>query len=76
MPINVSGKNNSNENCYKIDTSLFVQKPYLRTKCIDANIKEDVSIRNQFRIRNYLIFLALEKQLQKTMLITNLTIHL
>ena len=31
MPINVFGNSNQN-NGNKIDTSLFVQKPYLRTK--------------------------------------------
>ena len=35
----------------KIDTSLFVQKPYLRTSCIEANIEEDIDLKNQFRIK-------------------------
>ena len=41
MPNNVFG-NSSNNNCNKIDTSLFVQKPYLRTKYIESNIEEDI----------------------------------
>ena len=50
MPINVFG-NSSNFSDNKIDTSLFVQKPYLRTNYIEANI-EDIDSKNQFRIKN------------------------
>ena len=51
MPINVFG-NSSNNSDNKIDTSLFVQKPYLRTKCIEANIEENIDLKNQYRIKN------------------------
>ena len=51
MPINVFG-NSSNNSDNKIDTSLFVQKPYLRTNYIEANIEEDIDLKNQFRIKN------------------------
>ena len=51
MPINVFG-NSSNNSEQKIDTSLFVQKPYLRTNYIEANIEEDIDLKNQFRIKN------------------------
>ena len=34
-------KNNKN------DTSLFVQKPYLRTNYIESNIEEDIDPKNQ-----------------------------
>ena len=34
MPINVFGNSNSNSSDNKFDTSLFVQKPYLRHKYI------------------------------------------
>ena len=51
MPINVFS-NSSNNSEHKIDTSLFVQKPYLRTNCIEANIEEDIDLKNQFRIKN------------------------
>ena len=51
MPINVSG-NFSHDNNIKIDTSLFVQKPYLRTNYIEANIEEDNVLKNQFRSKN------------------------
>ena len=46
MPINVFGNTSySHEN--KIDTSLFVQKPYVRTNYIEANIEEDIDSENQ-----------------------------
>ena len=51
MPINVFG-NSSNNSGKKIDTSLFVQKPYLRTNYIEANIEEDIDLKNQYRIKN------------------------
>ena len=51
MPINVFG-NSSNNSDNKIDTSLFVQKPYLRTNCIEAKIEEDIDLKNQYRIKN------------------------
>ena len=52
MPINVFGNSNSNDNGSKIDTSLFVQKPYLKHNYIEANIEEDIDLKNQFRIKN------------------------
>ena len=51
MPINVFG-NSSKSSEHKIDTSLFVQKPYLRTNYIEANIEEDIDLKNQYRIKN------------------------
>ena len=50
MPINVFGNSNSNDNGNRVDTSLFVQKPYLRTNYIEANIEEDIDLKNQYRI--------------------------
>ena len=50
MPINVFGNSSSNDN--KIDTSLFVKKPYLRTNYIEANIEEDIYLKNQYKIKN------------------------
>ena len=44
MPFNVFINNNSNDNSGKIDTSLFVQKPYLRTNYIGSNIEEDIDL--------------------------------
>ena len=51
MPINVFG-NSSNNSDNKIDTSLFVKKLYLRTNYIEANIEEDIDLKNQYRIKN------------------------
>ena len=51
MPINVFG-NSSNNSDNKIDTSLFVQKPYLRHIYIEANIEENIDLKNHYRIRN------------------------
>ena len=48
MPINVFGfSSNFSEN--KLNTSTFLQKPYLRTIYIEANIEEDIELKKQFR---------------------------
>ena len=52
MPMNVFGNSSNNNNDNKIDTSLFVQKPYLRTNYIESNIEEDINLKNQYRIKN------------------------
>ena len=52
MPINVLGNCNSNNSGNKIETSLSVQKPYLRTNYIENNIEEDIDWNNQFRNKN------------------------
>ena len=53
MPINVFCNScSSYDNGNKIDTSLFVQKPYLRTNYMKSNIEEDIDLKNQFRIKN------------------------
>ena len=51
MPINVFG-NSSHDNGNKTDTSLFVQKPYLRTNYIEVHIEEDIDLQDQYRIKN------------------------
>ena len=51
MPINVFG-NSSHDNNNKIDTSLFVQKPYLRINYIESNIEEDIDLKNQYKMKN------------------------
>ena len=51
MPINVFG-NSPKISEHKIDTSLFVQKPHLRTNYIEAKIEEDIDSKNQFRNKN------------------------
>ena len=40
------------KNDNKNDTSLFVQKPYLRTNYIESDIEEDIDLKTQFRIKN------------------------
>ena len=45
MPINVFG-NSSNNSEQKIDTNLFVQKPFLRSNDIESNIEEDIDFKN------------------------------
>ena len=52
MPINVFGNSSNNNNDNKFDTSLFVQKPYLRTNYIESNIEEDIDLKNQYKIKN------------------------
>ena len=52
MPINVFGNSSSSYDNNKIDTSLFVQKPYLRTNYIESNIEEDIALKNEYRIKN------------------------
>ena len=50
MPIYEFGSSNNSDN--KIDTSMFVQKRYLRTKYTESNIEEDIDLKNQYRIKN------------------------
>ena len=50
MPINVFG-NSSNNSDNKIDISIFVQKPYLRSNYIEANIEEDIDLKNRLRTK-------------------------
>ena len=50
-PINVIG-NSLNHSEHKIETSLFVQKPFLRTNYIEANVEEAIDLKNQYRIKN------------------------
>ena len=49
--LNIVFGNSSQDNKNKIDTSLFVQKPYLRTKYKESNIEEDIDSKNQYRIK-------------------------
>ena len=51
MPINVLGSSSKNSD-NKIDASFFVQKPDLRTNYIEANIEEDIDLKNQYRVEN------------------------
>ena len=52
MPINVFGNSSSSYgNGNKIDTSLFVQKHYLRHNYIESNFEEDIDLKNHYRIK-------------------------
>ena len=52
MPINVFGNSSSShDNGKKIHTSLIVQKPFLRSNYIEANIEENIEMINQCRIK-------------------------
>ena len=51
MPLNVVS-NSSNNSEKKIDTSLFVEKHYLRNNYIESNIEEDLDMKNQFNMKN------------------------
>ena len=44
MPINLFG-NSSDYSEIRIERSLFVQKPYLRSNYIEANIEEDIDLK-------------------------------
>ena len=53
MPINVfCNSYSSYDNDKKTDTSLFVQKPYLRTNYIESNVEEDINLKNRHRIKS------------------------
>ena len=52
MPINkiFSNSSSSHGNGNKIDTSPFVQKPFLKTNYMESNIEKDIGMKNQFKI--------------------------
>ena len=58
MPIKAFGNSNSKGNGNRIDTSLFVQKPYLRSNYTEINIEEDIDLKNQYRMKVYQILSA------------------
>ena len=67
MPINVFGNSSSSyDNGKKIYTSLFVQKPYLRTNDIESNIEEDIDLKNQFRVENLPDTISIRKAASKS----------
>ena len=71
MPINVFGNSNSNDNNNKIDTSLFVQKPYLRFNYIESNIEEDIDLNNQNRIKTFPDPISIREAASKMVLLIN-----
>ena len=50
MPINVFGNSNSNNSENKVDTSIFVQKSYLRSNYIESDLDHDIYLKKQYRI--------------------------
>ena len=50
MPKNVFG-NSSNNSELKNDTSIFIQKPYLRTNYTECDNEENLDLKNQYRIK-------------------------
>ena len=75
MPINVFGNSNSNISDNKIDTSLFVQKLYLRSNYIKATTEEDIDLTNQYRIENLPDPISIREATSKIMLIVTLMIE-
>ena len=73
-PINVFGNSNSNNSDNKIDTNLFVQKPYLRTNYIESNTEEHIDLKNQYRIKNLPDPISTREAASKKMLLINLMI--
>ena len=51
MPINVFG-NSSNNSDQKIDTSLYVRKPYFKLNYLESDIEEDFGLKHQYKIKN------------------------
>ena len=51
MPINVFGSTSSSSSG-NVNTSTFVQKPYLRSNYLESNMEEDIDMKNQFKIKN------------------------
>ena len=52
MPANVFGNSNTINSGNKIDTSLLVKKPFLRTTYKERNLEENIDMKNQLRIKN------------------------
>ena len=52
MPINVFGYSKTDENNNRFDTSLSLQKLYLRSTYIESNIEEDIDLKNQYTTKN------------------------
>ena len=65
MPTNVFGNSDLSNSDNKIDTSLFVQKPYLRHNYIEANIEEDIDLKNQYKIKNLLDAISIREAASK-----------
>ena len=64
MPINVFGKSSNNSE-HKVDTSLFVQKPYLRTIYLESDLEEDIELKNQNRIKKLTDLISIREAASK-----------
>ena len=64
MPTNVL-RNSSNNSDNKINTSLFVQKPYLRTNYTESSFEENIDLKDQFRIKNLLDPISIREPVSK-----------
>ena len=51
MPINVLGSSSENRK-YKLDTSVYVEKQYLGTDCIESNIGKHIDMKSQYMNEN------------------------
>ena len=52
MPINVFGNGSSSyDNGNKIDTTFFVQEPYLRRNYLEKSREEDIDLKKRYRIK-------------------------
>ena len=70
MPVNVFGNSSSsNNNGNKIDTIVFVQKPYLKTIYIESRIEGDIELKINTELKIYQILLVSDKLVVKIMLI-------
>ena len=49
------GSSSSSQSDSQIDTTNFVKKSYLKTNYIEANLEEDIDMKNQYKIKIYLI---------------------
>ena len=53
MPLKVSDSSSFSDNKGdEFDRSFFIQKPYFRTNHSEANIEENIDMKNEFRIKN------------------------
>ena len=72
MPSNVFRNNScSDDSGNKIDTSIFVQTPYLRSNCMEVRIEEDIDSKNQYRIKKLPDPISIREAATKVMLIYN-----
>ena len=72
MPINVFGSTSAKAD-NKMDTSLFIQKPYSRSNCIESNVGQDNDTKDQFRIKNLADVISIRETASKNFVDTLFT---